>query len=71
MYSMYEINDEKSLKNAIEKYMYFYNNDRLQRRFGCRTPMDVRQNALASDVPTQYPIPVNKRIIAYKEKWIA
>lgn len=53
-----------------EKYMYFYNNERFQERFGYRTPMEVRQNALLSDVP-QYPIPVNKRIKTYKEKWIA
>lgn len=71
MYSMYEICDEKSLKSAIEKYMYFYNNERLQERFGYRTPIEVRQNALVADIPTQYPIPVNKRIQAYKEKWIA
>lgn len=67
MYSMYKIDDEKTLRSAIKEYIYFYDNERPQERFGCRTPMEVRQNALTSDVPAQYPIPVNKRIEMYKE----
>ena len=51
--------------------MDFYNNERLQERFGCRTPLEVRQEALTSSEPAQYPIPVNERIQKYKEKWIA
>lgn len=71
MYCMYEIIDEESLIAAINGYMDFYNNERLQERFGCRTPLEVRQEALTSSKPAQYPIPVNKRIQKYKEKWIA
>lgn len=71
MYCMYEIIDEESLIAAINGYMDFYNNERLQERFGCRTPLEVRQEALTSSKPVQYPIPVNKRIQKYKEKWIA
>ena len=36
-----------------------------------KTPSEVRQEALSSDVPTEYPIPENKRISKYKEKWCA
>lgn len=71
IYCMYEIIDEESLIAAINGYMDFYNNERLQERFGCRTPLEVRQEALTSSEPVQYPIPVNKRIQKYKEKWIA
>ena len=42
-----------------------------QDRYGCKTPSEVRQEALSSDVPTEYPIPENKRISKYKEKWCA
>ncbi len=71
MYCMHEIVDEESLIAAIIEYMDFYNNERLQERFGCRTPLEVRQEALTSSKPAQYPIPENKRIQKYKEKWIA
>lgn len=71
MYCMYEIVDEESLIAAINGYMDFYNNERLQERFGCRAPLEVRQEALTSSEPAQYPIPANKRIQKYKEKWIA
>lgn len=71
MYCMYEIADEESLISAINEYIDFYNNERLQERFGCKTPLEVRQEALTSFEPPQYPIPINKRIQKYKEKWIA
>lgn len=45
--------------------------ERPQDRYGCKTPSEVRQEALSSDVPTEYPIPENKRISKYKEKWCA
>ena len=71
MYCMYDIVDEVSLRNAIDKYMDFYMNDRLQERFGGKTPAEVRQEALASDIPQEYPIAENKRIQKYKAKWAA
>lgn len=71
MYAMYEITDEDSLIQAIHRYIDFYNNVRLQSRFGNKTPMQIREEALASENPTQYPIPENKRIKKFKEKYAA
>ena len=68
---MYEITDEKSLRNAIVDYIRFYSKERLQDRYNCKTPLKVRQEGLASDNPTEYPIPENKRINKYKQKWCA
>ena len=42
-----------------------------RQRYNCKTPLEVRQEGLASDNPTEYPIPENKRINKYKEKWCA
>lgn len=69
MYAMYEMHDEASLHYAIENYIDFYMNERPQERFGFKTPMEVRMAALNTDTPVQYPIPVNKRIQKYKEKF--
>lgn len=69
MYQMYEITDEASLRYAIKDYLRFYREERPQDRYHCKTPLGVRQEALASDVPREYPIPENKRINKYKEKW--
>lgn len=71
MYQMYEITDEASLKYAINEYMKFYREKRPQDRFHCKTPSEVRNEALATEHPRQYPIPENKRIEKYKEKWCA
>ena len=71
MYQMYEIIDEASLRYAIKDYLRFYSEERPQDRYDCKTPLEVRQEALSSDVPTEYPIPENKRISKYKEKWCA
>jgi transposase InsO family protein len=71
MYRMYAVTDESSLRFAIKDYLRFYNEERPQERYGCKTPSEVRAKALASSSPTEYPIPVNKRIQKYKEKWCA
>jgi transposase InsO family protein len=71
MYYLHKFEDENALRSAIERYIHFYNCERLQERFGNRTPMEVRMAALNSDEPTQYPIPENKRIQKYKEKFAA
>ncbi len=71
MYQMYEINDEKSLRSAIDKYMDFYTKERLQERFNNQTPYEVRMAALSANEPQIYPIAENKRIERYKEKWSA
>lgn len=71
MYQMYEITDEASLRYAINDYMRFYSEERPQDRYQCKTPLEVRNEALSSCKPTEYPIPKNKRIEKYKEKWCA
>lgn len=71
MYQMYEITDEASLRYAIKDYLRFYSEERPQDRYRCKTPLEVRQEALVSDAPAEYPIPENKQIMKYKEKWCA
>ena len=71
MYYLNKFSDEQSLKKAIDEYMNFYNNTRLQDRFDSRTPMEVRTAALNADVPVVFPIAPNKRIEKYKAKFSA
>lgn len=71
MYQMYKITDEASLRYAIKDYLRFYSEERPQDRYHCKTPLQVHLEALASDTPIKYPIPENKRINKYKEKWCA
>lgn len=71
MYAMNDIYDEESLIQAIDKYIHFYNTERFQERFDCQTPMEVRQAALVTANPIQYPIAENKRIKKFKEKFSA
>lgn len=71
MYCMYDIRDEASLRFAIRDYLRFYNDERPQERYGCKTPSEVRKEALSETAPIPYPIAENKRIQKYKEKWIA
>ncbi len=71
MFQMYNITDERSLKEAIHNYMRFYTYERPQERFGCMTPGEVRQAALEATTPVQYPIAENKRIKKYKAQWCA
>lgn len=71
MYQMYEITDESTLRFAIKDYIRFYSEERTQDRYHCKTPLEVRNEALSLLVPPEYPIPKNKRIEKYKEKWCA
>lgn len=71
MYQMYDIKDETSLISAIHDYIRFYGEERPQDRYHCKTPLEVRNEALACETPIQYPIAENKRIKKYKEKWVA
>lgn len=71
MYQMYDITDEASLRSAIQKYMRFYSEERPQDRYQCKTPLEVRNEALSAKQPIAYPIAENKRIQKYKEKWVA
>lgn len=71
MYQMYDITDEESLRSAIHKYIRFYSEERPQDRYHCKTPLEVRREAMSSTNPTAYPIAENKRIQKYKAKWAA
>ena len=71
MYQMYKITDETSLRFAIKDYIRFYSEERPQNRYHCKTPLEVRKEALYSKEPKEYPIPRNKRIEKYKKKWCA
>lgn len=71
MYAMYTITDEKSLREAIDQYMHFYTYKRPQERFNCKTPAEIRKEAMENETAELYPIAKNKRIEKYKEKWCA
>ena len=71
MYYLNHYADEAALRKAIADYMTFYSTERMQERFGGKTPAEVRAEALVADTPTQYPIPVNKRIRKYKARYAA
>lgn len=71
MYQMYDITDEASLRYAINDYIRFYSIERPQNRYQCKTPLEVRTEALESGQAPAYPIPQNSRIEKYKEKWCA
>ena len=70
MYQIYEITDEASLRYTINDYIRFYTKERPQDRYHCKTPHEVRKNALSSECLKEYPIPKNKRIEKYKEKMV-
>ena len=53
--------------NGFGKYINFYNNERYQERYDSKTPMEVRTEALQVEKPILYPIPVNLRIVKYKQ----
>ena len=71
MYQIYDIKDEASLRFAIKDYIRFYSEERSQDRYHCKTPLEVRREALSAEHPTEYAIPRNKRIEKYKEEWCA
>ena len=71
MYYLCKFTNEDELRQAIEQYIHFYNYERFQERYGTKTPMEVRTEALNSASPAQYPIAENERIKKYKEKYAA
>ena len=71
MFNLNKFSNEEELRDAIDKYIHFYNYERFQERFNTRTPMEVRAEALATDTPKQFPIAENKRIQKYKSKFVA
>ena len=68
MYQMYDITDETSLRYAINDYIRFYSTERPQDCYKCKTPLEVRTEALQSEQVQFYPIPKNIRIEKYKER---
>ena len=58
-------NSMDELIRAIEEYIHYYNYERYQERFNNMAPMEVREAALHSENPEQYPITENKKIIAF------
>ena len=67
MPKLFEYHDRTTLIQAIGRYIDFYNNERYQERYDCKTPMEVRAEALQVKTPVLYPIPVNHRIEKYKQ----
>jgi len=51
---------------VIAEDIDYYNNYRYQEHFNNLAPIEVRNAALNSEQPLQYPIPENQRIQAYK-----
>ena len=65
MYYPNEFSARSELKEAIDVYINFYNNKRLQKRFKNKTPTMVRTKALGREIGVVYPIPTNKKIEGY------
>ena len=57
--------DMDELKRTIKEYIHYYNYERYQERFNNLAPMEVREAALHTEHPDQYPIPANKKILAF------
>lgn len=61
----YYLSDYRTPEDLIErisKYINFYNNERLQKRFTNKTPNHIREQALVGEVPKIYPIAINSTI---------
>ena len=71
MYSFRRFTSEEELRRAIEDFIRYYNEGRYQARFGFRSPAEVRAEAFSSTEPKQYPIPENRRIQKYKQRYVA
>ena len=71
MYNLRKFTSEEELRKAIEEFIRYYNEGRYQARFGFQAPAEVRAAALASADPAQYPIPENRRIQQYKQRYVA
>ncbi len=65
MYYLNSYETYNALKQAIDQYIHFYNHVRLQKRLQNQAPLIVRTQALSSNQPMVYPIPINKKIQAY------
>lgn len=43
MYYLNKFNTYEELKEAIEKYIYYYNNNRYQEKLGCLSPLEYHE----------------------------
>lgn len=68
MYYGKHYDTKEELVNMIHTWIQYYTYVRYQRRFGVRTPYEVRSEALKVVTPVSYPIQENKRIIKYKQE---
>ena len=59
---------KEELIHALEEWFHYYTYERYQRRFGVRTPYEVRSEALKAETPAEYKIHENKRIMKYKQE---
>lgn len=59
---------KEDLIHALEEWFHYYTYERYQRRFGVRTPYEVRSETLKAEIPAEYKIPENKRIMKYKQE---
>jgi transposase InsO family protein len=66
-YYSHDYQTEEEFMQELESYFEYYNNERCQKRFGFRTPQEVRREAFESTNPKFYPIPFNKKLHDYKE----
>lgn len=60
-----DFNSMDELIKTIKEYIHYYNYGRYQERFHNLAPMEVREAALHRGSSDQYPIPKNKKIIAF------
>ena len=47
MYYLNKFNTYEELKEAIENYIYYYNNNRYQEKLGCLSPMEYHEKMAA------------------------
>ena len=47
MYYLNKFSTYEGLKEAIEKYIYYYNNNRYQEKLGCLSPMEYHKLMIA------------------------
>ena len=47
MYYLNKFDTYEELKEAIEKYIYYYNNNRYQEKLGCLSPMEFHNLMVA------------------------
>lgn len=65
MFILYDIKTIEDFKKSLPNYIHFYNHERPQRRLKGQTPNQVREAALTTAFPNNYPTPTNYRINKY------